>query len=81
MTDDGPPLTEEPKALVERLLLRPPPIDAARPIVETLAQDDDLVAILRGQLHIEAMLGARIASEYPQGSGDLLDYIGYFDKI
>lgn len=35
------------------------------PIIETLGRDDDLVAVLRGQLHIEALLARVLTSKYP----------------
>lgn len=48
--------------------------------METLGRDDDLVAVLRGQLHIEALLARVLTSKYPD-SAELLDYVGFFDKI
>ena len=61
---------EEPKA-------EPPVVEFMAPIIETLSRDDDLVAVLRGQLHIEALLSKVLASKYSESSTDLLDYVGY----
>jgi hypothetical protein len=49
-------------------------------IIKTLRRDDDLVAVLRGQLHIEALLSKVLLTKYP-GAIELLDHVGYFDKI
>lgn len=54
--------------------------ELARGLDAALREDDDLVAVLRGHLVVEAMLGTVIAMLYPN-CGVLLDEMGYGEKV